>query len=199
MERQTRKKSNCVVRQINPKEDENSDDKKRKNPFDDIIDGIGRKMEEFSRNLPFFFSRNVPDEFHEFPKPFVWGIKMDFGPDGQPEFEQFGNTSEPRFGKKRMSEERSPLVDILEEVGQIRVIAELPGVSKEDIELGATETSLTIEAKSFDRQYSKVVSLPARIKPETAKAKLKNGLLEVIFTQKESDSDHRIVITDNDY
>ncbi|MHA2501181.1 MAG: Hsp20/alpha crystallin family protein, partial [Candidatus Hodarchaeales archaeon] len=63
----------------------------------------------------------------------------------------------------------------------IRIIAELPGVSKEDIDLSAAETSVTIEARSSNRRYRKEIELPGSINPETAKAKLKNGLLEIIL------------------
>ncbi|MFX0113904.1 MAG: archaeal heat shock protein Hsp20 [Candidatus Hodarchaeota archaeon] len=158
------------------------DDKKRRTPFDEIFEGINRMMEEFSRNLPFFLGENYPKDPRR-SKPFVWGIKMNFGPDGRPELEHFGNMGENEHGFGQVSEERSPLVDVLEETDIIRVIAELPGVSKEDIKLGATENSVTIEAKSSDHRYRKEVQLPGKIKPETAKAKLKNGLLEITLTR----------------
>ncbi|MHA2231786.1 MAG: archaeal heat shock protein Hsp20 [Candidatus Hodarchaeales archaeon] len=161
-----------------------SDDKKRRTPFDEIFEGINKMMEEFSQKLPFILGRNDPEDPRDRPKPFVWGIKMNFGVDGQPEFEQFGNMTENRKGDGQMPEERSPLVDVLEETDDIHVIAELPGVSKKDIELGATETSVTIEAQSLDHRYRKEIQLPGKVKPETAKAKLKNGLLEIIIARK---------------
>ena len=179
-----------------PEETGYPSDKRRRTPFDEILEGINRIMEEFSQNLPMFFGTNVPESKNDFPKPFVWGIKMNLGPNGRPVFEQFGNTAEGGFGDRKASPERSPLVDVLEEADVIRVIAELPGVSKADIDLGATETSVKIEAKSSDRLYAKEVLLPARIKPETGKARLKNGLLEITFIRKEMDSEYRIEVDD---
>jgi HSP20 family protein len=157
------------------------DDKKRRAPFDDIFERINRMMEEFSRNLPFFLGETLPKNPNDRPKPFVWGIKMNLDANGRPEFEQFGNMSESDQGFDRMADERSPLVDVIEEADIIRIIAELPGVSKEDIDLSAAENSVTIEARSSNRRYQKEIELPGNINPETAKAKLKNGLLEIVL------------------
>jgi len=76
-------------------------------------------------------------------------------------------------------EEREPLVDVIEKDGEVRVIAELPGVEKEDIDLRATETSLTISAESQHRKYYKELSLPTPVNPKSAKATYRNGVLEV--------------------
>lgn len=157
------------------------DDKRRRAPFDDIFERINRMMEELSRNLPFFFGETPPRSPSDRSKPFVWGIKMNLDADGHPEFDQFGNMSESNQGFNRVTEERSPLFDVIEEVDIIRIIAELPGVSKKDIDLGAAENSVTIEARSSNRRYRKEIQLPGSINPETARAKLKNGLLEIIL------------------
>jgi len=61
----------------------------------------------------------------------------------------------------------------------VRVIAELPGVEKEDIDLRATETSLTISAESQHRKYYKELRLPTPVNPKSAKATYRNGVLEV--------------------
>ncbi|MFW9914426.1 MAG: archaeal heat shock protein Hsp20 [Candidatus Thorarchaeota archaeon] len=157
------------------------DDKKRRTPFDDIFERINKMMEDLSRNLPFFLGETLPKSPSNRPKPFVWGIKMNLDANGRPEFEQFGNMSENDQGFDRVTDERSPLVDVIEEVDIIRIIAELPGVSKEDIDLSAAENSVTIEARSSNRRYRKEIELPGIVNPETAKARLKNGLLEIIL------------------
>jgi HSP20 family molecular chaperone IbpA len=84
---------------------------------------------------------------------------------------------------RRAARERNPYVELIEENGYIRVLAELPGVGKEDIDLRATETSLIISAESPERRYYKEVRLPSRVDPKSAKAAYKNGVLEVSLSK----------------
>ena len=97
---------------------------------------------------------------------------------------QFGNVAPGRFGPE-IREEREPLVDVIEEKASIKVVAELPGVEKEDIKLNATEDMLTISVDTPQRKYYKEVILPAKIDPKSAKATYKNGVLEVKLAKKE--------------
>jgi len=92
--------------------------------------------------------------------------------------EFFGDGS--RFGVRiEYSEEREPLVDVIEDKDTITVVAEVPGVSKEDIDVKIKGRTLIISAASGDRKYYKEVELPTDVKPETAKASYRNGVLEV--------------------
>jgi len=59
------------------------------------------------------------------------------------------------------------------------VVAELPGVEKEDIELNATEKELIISVDTERRKYYKCLELPAEVDPKSAKASYRNGILEV--------------------
>ena len=113
-------------------------------------------------------------------RPAVFGFSMGIGPDGKPTLQNFGNVKQEE-GKPEVKEVRNPLVDIVEEGDELIVVAEVPGVKKEDITLSATETTLSIQAKSQDRErnYEKVVDLPAKINPNIAKARYTNGILEV--------------------
>ena len=78
-----------------------------------------------------------------------------------------------------MEEERKPLVDVIETENQICVIAEIPGVSKEDILVDATPNKLDISAQNSLRKYSESIELPAKVDPQSAMATYKNGVLEV--------------------
>ncbi|MHA1733541.1 MAG: archaeal heat shock protein Hsp20 [Promethearchaeota archaeon] len=112
--------------------------------------------------------------------PFVYGFNLSFGPDGTPRFDSFGNVH-PKPGKTEVKDTRDPLVDVFEEDDTVVVVAEIPGVSKGDIKLSATETSLTIKAEARDgkRRYEKTIPLTAEINPDVAKARYQNGILEV--------------------
>ena len=125
--------------------------------------------------------------------PFVYGYSMSMGPDGKPVIREFGNVkaSKPMaFGPQRprldVKEEREPLVDVIEEKDALKVVAEVPGVEKEDIDLNTTENSLTISVDNKARRFYKEVEFPSQVDPESVKASYRNGVLEVTLTKRET-------------
>ncbi|WP_254522074.1 Hsp20/alpha crystallin family protein [Natrinema caseinilyticum] len=80
-------------------------------------------------------------------------------------------------------------VDIHETSDEVRVVADLPGVEKDNIELECDGKTLTISAESEHRQYDERVSLPTRVNEHTAAATYNNGVLEVVFDPAEQSSD----------
>ena len=60
----------------------------------------------------------------------------------------------------------------------------MPGISKEDIELNATETEVIIKADSNARKYYKFIKTQVPVDPDSAAAKYNNGVLEVTFKFK---------------
>jgi HSP20 family protein len=112
---------------------------------------------------------------------------MTLGPDGKPKIREFGNVKPTRkpeaFGISKptlsVKEEREPLVDVLTTNNTIQIIAELPGVEKEDIKLHGTEDTLTITVETPKRKYFKEIPMPTKIDPKKAKTTYKNGVLEI--------------------
>ncbi|MHA1196987.1 MAG: archaeal heat shock protein Hsp20, partial [Promethearchaeota archaeon] len=144
------------------------------------------------QNLPKDFEKLTPEELlKEFVKnkskfgikgPIIYGFSVGISKDGKPIVEPFGNIKKETFtGKTEVREVREPLVEVNEEDDQIIVIAEMPGVSREDIELKATTNSLTISTKesSAPRKYYKEIELPSAIDSNYAKARYVNGILEI--------------------
>ena len=80
-------------------------------------------------------------------------------------------------------------VDIHEESDAVRVIADLPGVEKDDIDLQCDGETLTISAASDHREYDERVRLPARVDEHSASATYNNGVLEVSFDKSEDSAD----------
>ena len=156
----------------------------------DIEQMMEKEFREFKTRIPkdLVRERKLPDgsTTHEWG-PFVYGYSMTVGPDGKPKIREFGNIKPSRkpeaFGLTRPSldvkEEREPLVDVISTDGEIRVVAELPGVEKEDVKLHGTEGTLTISVDTPKRRYFKDVEMPAKIDPKKAKTAYKNGVLEV--------------------
>ncbi|MFC7213647.1 Hsp20/alpha crystallin family protein [Saliphagus sp. GCM10025334] len=80
-------------------------------------------------------------------------------------------------------------VDVHDTEEEVRVIADLPGVEKQNIELECDGKTLTISARSDHREYDERVSLPRRVNEHTASATYNNGVLEVVFEPAEQSSD----------
>ena len=137
------------------------------------------------KNLPKELQGLSPEEItREFMKkgPIMYGFNIGFGPDGKPIMDSFGNLEkEPISGERKVRKTREPLVEVNEEQDQIIIIAEMPGVNKEDIELNATNRSITISTEKIvsGRSYFKEIELPAAINSDYAKARYQNGILEV--------------------
>ncbi|MCP8304592.1 MAG: Hsp20/alpha crystallin family protein [archaeon] len=149
--------------------------------FEDIFKDIEKEAPE-----DFIKERRLPDGriIKEFG-PFVYGYSVKIGPDGKPIVREFGNVrpSTPAFPfgrpKMELKKEREPLVDVLDVGDSIKVVVELPGVEKSDINLDSAEKTMTISVDTEARKYYKKVELPAEIDPDSAKASYTNGILEV--------------------
>lgn len=168
-----------------------------KDPFFGDIDRMFREMEKrmekelqnFTGKIPkdYVKERILPDgrTAKEFG-PFVYGYSMKIGPDGKPAITEFGNIKKTQRGPPQVKEEREPLVDVMDSNGEIRVIAELPGVEKTDIKLHGTESSLEISVDTPNYKYYKEAALPEKVKVKEAKSRYKNGVLEVILPKSET-------------
>lgn len=161
--------------------------------FSSWFEDIDEMMEEMFRDL----QKSIPSELVREEKlpdgstvrrvgPIVYGYSMSIGPDGKPIIREFGNVKPSMrptaFGTRpglEVKVEREPLVDTIEEDDTIKVVAEVPGVEKKDINLECTERSLIISVDTEKRKYYKEVELPAEVDPRSAKASYRNGVLEV--------------------
>jgi len=182
--------------------------RRRRWPFFSYIDEMIREMEEFMRREFEDFSRNMPKNLireRTLPDgskirewgPFIYGYSVTIGPDGKPQIREFGNVRpEAKLGRPKVDirEEREPLIDIMETKEDIKVIAELPGVEKEDIKLYGTENTLTISVDTPVRKYYKKVELPSRVDTKKTKASYKNGVLEVTLKKKKEPEGEPILL-----
>ncbi len=120
----------------------------------------------------------------------VFGFSVKTAVGGKPIVEPFGNIKKTPKGPT-VEEEREPITDVFDEKEEIVIMAEMPGISEEDIKLDFPaaagsrqgrekgEDILDITAQSGERKYHKEVLLPAKIKSETLQSSYKNGILEV--------------------
>jgi len=166
---------------------------------DRFFEDFDRMMEDMLKEMSSFGPKELVRE-RKLPDgstvremgPFVYGYSMTVGPDGKPVIREFGNVKpslkQTPFGPAKprleVKEEREPLVDTVVDQNTVKVVAELPGVERSEINLEGTESSLTISVNNPDRKYYKELELPAEVDPNSSKASYKNGVLEVVLSRK---------------
>lgn len=151
--------------------------------FKDIFEKISANLPPEFRNLsPEDIAKEFMKNKSKFGFPYMYGFNINIGKDGKPTVDSFGNIkAKPYSGEPEVKQAREPLTEVNEQGNQIIVICEMPGVTREDIELKATTRSITISTKSqsMGRNYYKEVELPSPINSDYARARYTNGILEV--------------------
>ncbi len=114
-------------------------------------------------------------------------------------FEEF-----ERFGRQIVPVEEYPAtmpLDVIDEGDKVKVVADLPGFNKEDIQIYLEDGDLVIKAERKEekeekgrdfirqeRRYGEVyrrVTLPAEVEVEETKASYNNGVLEIVLPKTE--------------
>jgi HSP20 family protein len=110
-----------------------------------------------------------------------FSVKTALGDQGQREvkIEPFGNIRRESSGETMVDDVREPLVDVHEEEDHVLVLAEIPGVSKKDVELELSGSRLTIRARRGEKRYHKEVALPASFSQENMHWECSNGILKI--------------------
>ena len=113
----------------------------------------------------------------------VYGFSIRTMVGGKPIIDTFGNLKETPKGPV-VEEVREPMVDVFDEKDHILAIAELPGVSEDEIKIDVEGDILKLTASNKDRKYAKEVLLPAKVKREGMKCVYRNGVLEVTLLKE---------------
>lgn len=95
----------------------------------------------------------------------------------------------------------SPAVDVIEKGDSVRVRCDMPGISKEDLDLSLARNVLTIKgekkpekkkenSKSYRNEtwsgsFQRTISLPDSVDPEKVEANLQDGVLEISIAKRE--------------
>jgi HSP20 family protein len=167
--------------------------------FDEMRREMEREFENTFKNIEDYAPKDLVREY-ETPGggkvreygPFVYGYSMTIGPDGKPRVREFGNVKSPSslrggggsFTRPFISSEREPLADVTTSNTEVKVIVEMPGVSKDKIRINAYDNSVEIKSDDPQRKYHQVIDLPPEADIETARSTYKNGLLEITFNKK---------------
>ena len=112
-----------------------------------------------------------------------FSVKTGIGNQGEREvkIEPFGNIHRESSGDMVVEDVREPLVDVFEEEDHVLVLAEIPGVSKKDVQLELLENRLTIRAQRGEKRYCRDVTLPEKFTQQNMQWDCTNGILKIRF------------------
>jgi len=113
----------------------------------------------------------------------------------------FGDISLQTQNSPPPSESFSPPVDIYETAGEVILLAEIPGMKEDEVELEITDNLLTLKGdRKLERggpedsihflerphgSFVRTFTLPGTVQQDKAKATLKHGLLKVVLPKEE--------------
>lgn len=103
---------------------------------------------------------------------------------------------------------RGPRVDVIDRENEVVLHAEVPGLTKEDLEVSVSDRAVTIrgEIKRAEETgeyyyqemsagvFTRTIDLPAAVDATQAKVRLKNGILEMTLPKTEAEKRHKIAI-----
>ncbi len=149
--------------------------------FDDQFEKTFRRL-----SSPFFSMGDIFDtsngEKIQTYGPYYYGYQMTIGPDGKPVVREWGNTRSTTAISD--SSIRNIYVDeTIDEKGQVlKLVAEMPGIEKSDIQITVEDNTVSISAEHGERKYGTEIPLKYNIDDNSAKAKYTNGILELKFS-----------------
>ena len=145
----------------------------------DTLDALDRYFEELEKEVQEAVRKGLSGSRRSF-SPFMAGFSFNLGPQGKPAIQFFGNNPS-------MEGYRSPLTEQVldEKSGILRLILDMPGVEKSDIDLSVAEDKVVIKAERGARKYKAEIGLRAEVEPESGKAEYKNGVLEISFSLRD--------------
>ena len=75
--------------------------------------------------------------------------------------------------------QRQLICEVITRGKEVKIITELPGVSKERIKMNVYNKELKIDAESEKRRYYEIIHLPIEANTKRIKSTIINGMLEV--------------------
>ncbi|MBI5114939.1 Hsp20/alpha crystallin family protein [Candidatus Poribacteria bacterium] len=108
-----------------------------------------------------------------------FSVKVGLGGEGV-KVEPFGNIhKDEASGETIVQEVREPIVDVFEEKTHVLVVAEMPGIGTDNLQLDLKDDILTISANREDRKYRKEVLLPGTFTRDKMTVACHNGVVEI--------------------
>ena len=131
------------------------------------FDSVTKRMEKMFSDLENLGGTDVK----------AYGYAMYQDSDGNRCVKEFGNPAGSLSAPHETAGEL--LADVSLEDGTVRAVIEIPGVSKENIRLEGTKSTLSISVDSEQKKFNRTLALPCDVDPDSAEAEYNNGILEV--------------------
>jgi HSP20 family protein len=177
------------------------DEKKKKYYY--YYGGKEKKASEIKKSGQEIAPYSVQQDFDKMMKQF------------QRAFDEFWETPPSKWGgnirRHAFPEAVVPSVDLEDRGKDYRLTVDLPGFSKEDVEVDVTDDAVTIQAKKTlseeekkknyvrkeraSQTFYRMVQLPETVRSDDAKASLNNGILEVVMPKKEPKKSKKLAVT----
>jgi len=110
---------------------------------------------------------------------FGFSVKTGLGGKGV-KVEPFGNIRKDKSSGQAIVEEiREPVIDVFDEGDHTRVVAEMPGIGVEDVQLDVKDDVMTLYAEQGKKKYRKEVLLPRSYPREKMTISCNNGIVEI--------------------
>ncbi len=120
----------------------------RRRDLRDMLAELDKYFEEFEKDVQ-DFARNSISAAHLKTEPYIAGFSFRLGPEGRPDIQLFGDSSLNHDGfRSPMSEQ---ILD--EKKGVLRLVLDMPGVEKADIQVEATDDTAVVTAERESRKY----------------------------------------------
>ena len=151
-------------------------EKPQKRRIDNLIpfENLEKLMDDLMRTFQ-------EDEHLKADKAQVFGVSIRISKDGKPIVQELSNALKP----KPQMQTREPLVDVRSDAENVFVIAELPGVRKEELDIRLDGLKLSIGADSAE-PFFKQIALPFQVLEKPLKTSFNNGILELVFLKKKA-------------
>lgn len=151
--------------------------RKKKNPW---VNDIYEELEKLGNLIDETMQKSLDASSEKTPgrRNRIQGFSIKIGPDGKPRIQEF-TSRQPRRDETEISDDGEPLVDLIEDGETLVVLAALPGLKKDDIDLRITESCLTLSVDTDEFEWYNEFKLPTKVDPNSACASYKNGVLEV--------------------
>ncbi len=118
---------------------------------------------------------------------FVYGYSMTIELEDKPRVNSRSSKKRKvvsEYNEPRITSEREPLAEVNVYDKEVKVVLEMPGVSKEHIKIQAYKNSVEVSSDYPQRKYQ-VIDIPRVADIKTIRSTYKNGILEIVFKKKE--------------
>lgn len=142
----------------------------------DLVEKLG-ELAETGRELRSAGELGGPDD----KLKAVYGLRVRLGTGGEAvDVEPFGDLKFDRKSKHPVVQQvREPMVDVIEESDRILVVAEMPGITAQDVSFTVDDDVISIEAAHKNRKYRKEVLLPKPVLKRNTAVSCNNGIVQI--------------------